>query len=420
MTENAQLVAIEAFAGGGGLAVGLRDAGFRTVAAVELEPHAAATFKANHPDVHVFRQDIREVSGAELLKLASGHVDVLAACPPCQGFSSLTSKWQRNDPRNDLVSEVGRLARELLPEAIMMENVPGLAQKGKPLLEALVQELQQLGYVTNHDVLQVANYGVPQRRRRLVLLAGLGFHIEMPEPTHNRTGAKGLPRWRTLRDAIHGLEPPLTFQEAQDRGGPQLFAWHVVRTLSPQNQLRLNAANPGRTWSDFPEELRVECHRGNYNGFSNVYGRMEWDQPSVTITAGCTTLSKGRFGHPDQDRTISLREAATLQTFPSDYVFETPFFERACEIVGNALPCSFAETIARQVRQAVLDAPARCSPARSQAVASDSPATTAPCEPHHVSLIGGPRGRHRGVPALTPAKAVAKNLLHRGGKPNDC
>ncbi len=344
-----QFTAVEVFAGGGGLAVGLREAGFRTVAAVELEPHAAATFKANHPTVQVFRQDVRTVHGSMIMPLAGGRVDALAACPPCQGFSSLTSKWRKDDPRNSLVAEVGRLAAELRPRAIMVENVPGLAQKGRPLFDALLYQLHDLGYVTNWGVLQVADFGVPQRRRRLVLLAGLGFHIGMPSATHSRTGANGLPKWRTVRDAISGLSEPVTFTEAKEQGGAQAVDWHVVRQISPANVERLKRAKPGGSWRDIPEELRVPCHRDGYDGFPNVYGRMAWDEPSVTITAGCTTLSKGRFGHPEQDRTISLREAALLQTFPPDYRFETPHFERACEIVGNALPCVFAEAIARQV-----------------------------------------------------------------------
>lgn len=342
--------AVEIFSGGGGLAVGLREAGFETVAAVELEPHAAATFKANHPNVQVFRQDVRTVTGEMLESLAGGKIDALAACPPCQGFSSLTSKWRREDDRNALVGEVGRLADELRPKAIMMENVPGLAQKGKPLFDALLDRLEGLGYETNWSVLQVADYGVPQRRRRLVMLAGLGFSISMPEVTHSRTGEDGLPLWRTVRDAIEGMDEPITFLEAKDRGGAQAFDWHVVRQLSPANIERLKRSRPGGNWNDIPEELRVECHRKGYKGFSNVYGRMVWDEPSGTITAGCTTPSKGRFGHPERDRTISLREAALLQTFPADYRFETPHFERACEIVGNALPCVFAEAIARRVR----------------------------------------------------------------------
>lgn len=344
-----QFTAVEVFAGGGGLAVGLREAGFRTVAAVELEPHAAATFKANHPTVQVFRQDVRTVRGSMIMPLAGGCVDALAACPPCQGFSSLTSKWRKDDLRNSLVAEVGRLADELRPRAIMVENVPGLAQKGRPLFDALLDQLHGLGYTTNWAVLQVADFGVPQRRRRLVLLAGLGFHIDMPSVTHSRTGADGLPKWRTVRDTISGLTEPVTFTEAKEYGGAQAIGWHVVRQLSPANVERLKRAKPGGNWKDIPEELRAPCHKDGYEGFPNVYGRMVWDEPSVTITAGCTTLSKGRFGHPDKQRTISLREAALLQTFPADYRFETPHFERACEIVGNALPCVFAEAIARRV-----------------------------------------------------------------------
>lgn len=341
--------AVEVFAGGGGLAVGLREAGFRTVAAVEIEPHAAATFKTNHPTVQVFRQDVRTVHGSMILPLAENRVHVLAACPPCQGFSSLTSKWRKDDPRNSLVSEVGRLADELRPMAIMVENVPGLAKKGRVLFDDLLARLHGLGYLTNWSVLQVADYGVPQKRRRLVLLAGLGFYIKMPRATHSGTGADKLPKWRTVRDAIGEMDEPVTFTEAKEYGGAQALDWHVVRQMSPANLERLKCAIPGRSWNDIPEELRAPCHQDGYKGFSNVYGRMVWDEPSVTITAGCTTLSKGRFGHPDKQRTISLREAALLQSFPSNYRFETHVFERACEIVGNALPCVFAEAIARQV-----------------------------------------------------------------------
>lgn len=353
MSAPTQLTAIEAFAGGGGLAVGLRNAGFKTVAAIEIEPHAVATFRVNHPDVEVFSQDIRDVSGDNLLSLADGKVNVLAACPPCQGFSSLTSKWKKEDSRNLLVAEVGRLAEELKPDAIMLENVPGLAHKGKDLLDALTERLDEIGYIINCDILQVADYGVPQCRKRLVMLAGLGFNIEMPKPTHSKIGANGLPKWKTVREAIGKTKQPITFAEAKKKGGAQLFEWHVIRRISPENQRRLKFAKPGGKWNDFPEKLRASCHRGGYRGFSNTYGRMSWDEPSGTITAGCTTLSKGRFGHPEEDRTISLREAATLQTFPKNYKFETPYFERACEIVGNALPCDFAEVIAKQIHNAI-------------------------------------------------------------------
>ncbi len=350
---GSELTAVEIFAGGGGLAVGLERAGFRAVAAIEIERHAAATFKANHPDVQVFRQDVREISGAALLALGGGNIDVLAACPPCQGFSSLTAKYQRDDPRNVLVSEVARLTEEISPSAVMIENVPGLAQKGRPLFDDLIRRLEAANYICNWSILQVADYGVPQMRRRLVLLAGKGFKIEMPSATHSRTGADGKTRWRTVRDAIGHMNDAIPFIEASKNGGAHLFDWHVVRNLSDVNRQRLMHAKGGASGMDIPDHLRPPCHRGGYTGFSNVYGRMSWDEPSPTITAGCTTLSKGRFGHPDQLRTISLREAALLQTFPMDYHFETEAFERACEIVGNALPCDFAHAIASQVNDSI-------------------------------------------------------------------
>jgi DNA (cytosine-5)-methyltransferase 1 len=355
VTTDGKLTAVEIFAGGGGLAVGLKRAGFTAVAAIELEKHAAATFKANHPDVQVFRQDVREISGAALLELGGGSIDVLAACPPCQGFSSLTSKYKRDDERNLLVGEVARLTEEIRPQAVMIENVPGLAKKGRPLFDDLVRRLEALGYICNWDILQVADYGIPQKRRRLVLLAGKGFRIEMPKSTHSRTAAKGLPRWRTVRDAIGHMNDATPFVEAQKNGGAHLVDWHVVRTLSETNKRRLEQSKPGAPGKDTPDDLRPPCHRNGYTGFSNVYGRMDWNGPSPTITAGCTTLSKGRFGHPDQARTISLREAALLQTFPPNYHFETDIFERACEMVGNALPCDFAEAIARRVATTIGD-----------------------------------------------------------------
>lgn len=240
MAESRGLTAVDIFAGGGGLTVGLKRAGFDLVAAVELESHAFATYKANHPEVKGFKQDVRTVRGDSLRACSpTGSIDLLAGCPPCQGFSSLTSKYRRIDPRNELVSEMGRLVEELRPRVVMMENVPGLTQKGKPLFDAFLDTLGTLGYITEWQVLQVANYGIPQNRRRLVLLAGLGFKVELPAPTHSRTGSDGLPKWKTLRDVIEGMPEPVTLSIAQASGGPQQHDWHVVRVLSPANVARL-------------------------------------------------------------------------------------------------------------------------------------------------------------------------------------
>ena len=344
------LTAIDVFAGAGGLTVGLKRAGFRVVGAVEIESHSFATYKANHPEVKCLKQDIATVSGADLLELAgTRRIDLLAGCPPCQGFTSLTAKYgDKEDPRNELVLEMARLTEETRPRAIMMENVPGLTRKGASLYGRLRSRLQALDYRLTEGILQVADYGVPQFRRRFVLLGGQGFEIALPDATHSGTPADELAPWRTVRDTIENMPEPVTLAEAKAKGDVERSDWHVVRELSRKNVERIRAAKAGETWANIPERLRPACHRGGYVGFTNVYGRMEWDRPAPTITGGCTTFSKGRFGHPKADRTISVREAALLQTFPPDYRLDTPFMDYVCNMIGNALPCDFAEAVSRR------------------------------------------------------------------------
>lgn len=344
-----QFNAVDIFSGGGGLTVGLKRAGFNVSAAIELNTDAYSTYKSNHPETSVFNQDVREISGASIQAITpTGQVHLLSGCPPCQGFSSLTAKYKKNDPRNALIKEMARLIEETRPLAVMMENVPGILTRGKRRFNALLKELEVLGYIPTYDVLQVADYGVPQFRKRLVLLAGLGFRIPLPTATHSNEPGSKLPKWRTVRQAIAGLGKPMTLDAAKTKGQPQDTDWHIVRTLSPANQKRIRAVKPGKSWWSIPSSLRPNCHKGNYRGFGNVYGRMRWGEVSPTITGGCTTLSKGRFGHPSAHRTISVREAALLQTFPKDYLIDTPHMDAACNIIGNALPCVFAEALARQ------------------------------------------------------------------------
>ncbi len=349
MKSNASrkpLVAVDVFSGAGGLTLGLKRAGFNVAAAVEIEGHAFATYKTNHPEVRAIKQDVRTVEGRHLRQLAGGAVDLLAGCPPCQGFSTLTNTSAKRDKRNNLVLEMARLIEEIQPRAIMMENVPGLADRGKWLFSRFLNTLTRLKYRYAWDILQVADYGVPQNRRRLVLVAAKGFEPQLPEPTHDRVGAGGLPKWKTLRDAISDFEPPMLLEDSRKIGGPQRQNWHVVRRLSLVNIARLRKSKPGQSRAQLPKALRPDCHKEINQGYSNVYGRMKWNQLPVTITGGCTTLSKGRFGHPSQLRTISVREAARIQTFPDDYVFDTPYMEYVCEMIGNALPCDFAEILA--------------------------------------------------------------------------
>lgn len=171
----------------------------------------------------------------------------------------------------------------------------------------------------------------------------LFWSIPQPIP-----GCRGLPRWRTIREVIANRGQPPTLTAARTLGGPRAFSWHVVRQIRRDNLERLRYTRPGQMRTNLPDRLRPPCHRGVEDGFKNVYGRMTWDSVAPTITAGCTSLSKGRFGHPDEDRTISVREAACLQTFPEDYMIDSNYIDHACSIVGNALPCDFAEVLARQ------------------------------------------------------------------------
>lgn len=323
---------------------------------MELDDVAAKTYKKNHRGVQVLEKDVREVTGEELLRAARvTHVDLLAGCAPCQGFCSLTSKNAKPDPRNQLILEMARLVDELQPTAVFMENVPGLAIRGKRLLRQFIARLKALKYQVAVHVVQMADYGVPQNRRRLVLLAGKGFDIPLPSPTHARAPKKeSIKPWVTLKETIKGLPAPVTMKKAITSGGPGKFDWHVVRNLQPQTLARLKAATPGKTWLQVDEKLRPECHQGSYEGFMNTYGRMTWRQPSVTITSGCTTPAKGRFGHPNKTRTtISVREAALLQTFPKTYKFATTHIDQTCEMIGNAVPPHFAAVIARSVRAAL-------------------------------------------------------------------
>lgn len=351
---GARLVAVDLFSGSGGLTLGLKEAGFRVAAAVEIDGAAATTYRRNHRGVALLEKDVREVTGAELLKRSGvAHVDLLAGCAPCQGFCSLTRKNRKRDPRNKLVLEMARLVEELQPTAVFMENVPGLVDRGRNLFAEFTRRLRAAGYCVSYRVVQMADYGVPQCRRRLVLLAGRGFELSFPQPSHTRVPQRGdrKARWKSIKTVIHGLPTPVTMREAMQTVGPVKLSWHVVRELQPQTLLRLKAATPGATWTQVDEELRPTCHQGDYRGFMNTYGRMTWKQPSVTITSGCTTPCKGRFGHPNKRRTtISVREAALLQTFPFRYVFATTQIDQVCELIGNAVPPLFAQRVGTQLR----------------------------------------------------------------------
>ena len=299
-------IAIDLFSGCGGLTLGLRKAGFRVVGAVEADPLAVETYRANHARVRVWPEDIREVPAKDMMKklsLCSGQLDLLAGCPPCQGFSRMTTLNGRigQDEQNDLVFEFLRFVRVFLPKAVMLENVPKLAKNRR--FKTLRCELRKLGYSLKYDILDAANYGVPQRRRRLIMLAGRHGEIPFARPATRRSTVrealgKLLPR-RARTDALHVL------------GEKRSEAVKAVIRMVPRD---------GGSRLDLGRKHQLKCHR-KCDGFKDVYGRMAWDKVSPTVTGGCVNPSKGRFLHPTKDRCITLREAALLQSFPLTHRF---------------------------------------------------------------------------------------------------
>ena len=348
LSTGRSLTAVDLFAGCGGLTSGLCAAGFSVVGAIEKDKDAAATYRANHPKVVLYRKDIQLVRPDLLLRaldLPKGEtLDLIAGCPPCQGFTRLTEHRGSRDARNQLVREFLRFVTVIRPKACMLENVPGLLTRGERYFAELHKGLESAGYFVTYDVVQLADYGVPQFRKRLVLLAARLAPIPIPAATHHnpvRPPKSGLWRpWRTVRDAIGGLpSPPLGSEVAKGTATPR-YTWHYARNVAPIVRCRLeHALKNGNDSISLPPDLRLACRERRPDGYSDVYGVMDWDSPSPTITSGCTNASKGRFGHPAEARPITAMEAALLQTFLRSHHFKGDGgLESVATQIGNAFP----------------------------------------------------------------------------------
>lgn len=336
--------AIDLFSGAGGATQGLADAGFDVIGAVEFDAIAAASYRLNHSSVRLWEQDIRTVTAtgmASELGLASGELGLLKACPPCQGFSSLAEgRIGPDDPRNELVRHTVRFVRALRPKAVLVENVPGLGRDRRSA--ELLESLRRMGYNARSYHVNAVDFGVPQKRKRLIILALRGLRTKLPESLSPADPEEP----RTVRQTFDQL----TVEVAADD------PLSAPRTLPAKVLERVEAIPVGGNRYDLPPDLQLDCHKKladeGKSGAAGSYGRLRWDEPAPTMTTRCTTPACGPFLHPELHRALTLREAAAIQTFPASYQFTGSRGDIERQI-GNAVPVRLAAAIADHLLAAI-------------------------------------------------------------------
>ena len=344
---------IDLFCGAGGLTCGLEAAGLAVAEGVDADEKCRYPYEAN-TSARFVRRDIRRY-GADDIREAWGDAEhkVLVGCAPCQPFSTYAQKSAgAKDQRWVLLDRFATLVEETKPHIVSIENVPPL--KRAVDYQAFRKGLEDAGYEVADPVVDCRHYGAPQMRRRLVLLASRVGPAKLIAATHAKASC-----WQDAGSAIRGL--PAVEAGAVDPSDPL----HRASKLSELNLRRVRASTPGGTWRDWPNSLVSACHRrSSGRTYPAVYGRMEWDKPAPTITGQCYGFGNGRFGHPEQDRAITLREAALLQTFPEDFEFfptDEPFpgMRAVGGMIGNAVPPLLGNVIGRSIMRMLKSARAR-------------------------------------------------------------
>lgn len=331
---------VDLFCGAGGLTKGLIEAGVNIVAGYDIDSNCKYPYEFNNKAKFV-EKSVTDIEGSEIKDFfPRDSISLLAGCAPCQPFSKYTQKLPK-DERWGLLYQFGRLIKESEPDLITMENVPDLVKHD--VYSDFKSELIEAGYHIHDQVVFCPDYGMAQTRRRLVLLASKLGPITLIPPTHKKEN------YTTVRDVIAHL-PKLKAGTACKQD-----PLHRSSGLSEINLKRIKASKPGGTWRDWPEELRAKCHtKESGRGYASVYGRMNWDEPSPTMTTQCYGFGNGRFGHPEQNRAISLREAAILQSFPDDYQFIEPTKPVETSVlgrmIGNAVPVKLGEIVGLSIQ----------------------------------------------------------------------
>lgn len=340
--------AIDFFCGGGGMTCGLRQAGIDVIAGVDFDENAKKTYEYNNPGSVFVHTDVKKLRSNYFeknfdVKKNDDHL-ILVGCSPCQYYSIINTDHTKAELSKDLLMSFARFIEYYAPGYILVENVPGIVTNKDTILPKFLKKIEKLGYKHKEEIVDMSQYGVPQSRRRFSLIATRldGVELRMPVKSNDvLTVADVLGERNGFSRIAAGHKDKSEFQ-------------HTVAGLNNVSlqRMALTPHNGGNrlSWANRPD-LQLSCYIGKDNIFKDNYGRMWWNRPSPTITTKFFSISNGRFAHPDEDRAISIREGATLQSFPKDYVFKTNSIAGAARIIGNAVPCEYARRLGLIIQQ---------------------------------------------------------------------
>lgn len=337
--------AIDFFCGGGGMTCGLRQAGIHVIAGVDFDKNAKATYEYNNPGSQFIHTDIRRLRSNYFERNFSIHPNddhlILVGCSPCQYYSIINTDRTKSELSKTLLLNFARFVEYYKPGYVLVENVPGIVTNKESVLPQFLKKLHKLGYKVTQGIVDMSHYGVPQSRRRFSLIATrLDHDISLPaKDNHILTVADVLGERNGFPKIAAGHKDPTPF--AHSSAGLSDISLRRM-TITPHN------GGDRLSWKDIPD-LQLPCYIGKDDSFRDTYGRIWWDRPSPTITTKFFCISNGRFAHPEEDRALSIREGATLQTFPKDYEFKTNSIAAAARIIGNAVPCEYAKRLGKTI-----------------------------------------------------------------------
>lgn len=336
---------ISLFTGAGGLDLGFKKNGYEIKLCVELDEVTCKTLKRNDTCLNVVQEDIRNIPTSKLLSMADlkkGETTIVIGGPPCQPFSNIGNRKALEDPRGALINEFLRVVNEAQPQLFLFENVPGLksVKKGRVFKEIL-EAFGNIGYTCNYAVLNSADFGVPQIRKRLFIIGNRdGYVIRFPKPDHSQDG-KRLKKWVTVRNTFNKMIEDEWDVNRSDNKGMN----HSERMI---NKMKL--IKPGKNFHSLPMDLRPNCWKNGKHQGRDTFGRIEYDKPSLTIRTSAYNPTKGRYIHPIEHRGLTTMEMVALQTFPKDYYFEGNSIVKIGKQIGDAVPVLLSEKIAKKIK----------------------------------------------------------------------